>query len=144
MAWVCGVILVLGLGREVALFVRRAKARKGPDRHKAMDAVRARWVSGIPSDITDAKSCAIFYDHSCQSLKEYIGYYLDIATMGLTADEMRHEMQRIGAKPDLTEKVAGVLEVCERVRYARNGASADAEAARALAQDMQEILKAMR
>src|SRR5205823_7828490 len=50
MAWVCGVVLVLGLGREVALLVRRAKARKGPDRRKAMDAVRTRWLSAIPSD----------------------------------------------------------------------------------------------
>jgi len=141
LAWVCGTILVLGLGRELALFVRRAKARKGPDRRKAMEAVRARWVSGIPSEFIDAKTCLGFYDHSCQSLKEYIGYYLDTATMGLTAEEMRDEMQRLGAQPDLTQKVASVLEVCERFRYARDGQLADTEIARTVAQDMQEILK---
>src|SRR5437773_478464 len=47
-AGICGVILLVGLGREAVLFVRRMKARKGPDRHKSMEAVRARWVSGIP------------------------------------------------------------------------------------------------
>ena len=143
-AWVCGVILVLGLGREVALFVKRAKARKGPDRRKAMEDVRARWVSGVPSEFTDAKTCLSFYDHSCQSLKEYIGYYLDTATMGLTPEEMRDEMQRLGAKPDLTQKVASVLEACERLRYARDGVSPDAEIAQGLVNDMQEILKAAR
>ena len=144
LAWVCGTILVLGLGRELALFVRRAKALKGPDRRKAMEAVRARWVSGIPSEFIDAKTCLGFYDHSCQSLKEYIGYYLDTATMGLTAEEMRDEMQRLGAQPDLTQKVANVLQVCERFRYARDGRLADTEIARTVAQDMQEILKTAR
>jgi len=85
-----------------------------------------------------------FYDHSCQSLKEYIGYYLDTATMGLTAEEMRDEMQRLKAQPDLTQKVVNVLEVCERFRYARDGQLADTEIARTVAQDMQEILKAAR
>jgi hypothetical protein len=143
-AWVCGAILVLGLGRELALFVGRMKARKGPDRRKAMEAVRARWASSVPSEFTDAKTCLSFYDHSCQSLKEYIGYYLDTATIGLTAEEMRDEMQRLGARPDLTQKVTKVLELCERLRYARNGVSADTEIARGVAQDMQEILKATR
>ena len=143
-AGICGVILLVGLGREAVLFVRRMKARKGPDRHKSMEAVRARWVSGIPSEFTDSKSCSSFYDHSSQSLKEYMGYYLDTSTMGLTPEEMRDEMQRLGAKPDLTQKVAKVLEVCERLRYAQDGMPADTDVARSIAHDMQEILKAAR
>jgi len=139
-AWICGAILVVGLGREMTLFVRRMKARKGPDRRKAMEAVRARWISGIPSKFTDASTCSGFYVHSYHSLKEYIGYYLDTPTMGLTAEEMRDEMQRLGAKPDLAEKVTKVLETCERLQYAPDG-SADTEIARGIAKDMQEILK---
>jgi len=144
LAWLCGAILVAGLGREAALFVRRMKARKGPDRRKAMEALRTRWFSHIPSEFTDAGTCLSFYDHSSQSLKEYMGYYLDTTTIGLTADEMRDEMQRLGVTPDLTQKVARVLEVCERLRYARDGMPADTEAARSVAEDMQEILKAAR
>ena len=53
-------------------------------------------------------------------------------------------MQRLGAKPDLTQKVASVLEACERLRYARDGVSPDAEIAQGLVNDMQEILKAAR
>ena len=35
-AWTCGLILLLGSGRELALYIKRLKARKGPDRRKAM------------------------------------------------------------------------------------------------------------
>ena len=141
-AWVCGAILVLGLGREAALFAGRIKARKGPDRRKAMEAVRERWAGRVPSEFTDAKTCLSFCEHSSRSLREYIGYYLDTATMGLTVEEMRDEMQRLGASPDLAQRVANVLEVCERLRYARDGVSVDAEIARAVAQDVQGILEA--
>jgi hypothetical protein len=140
-AWICAAILIIGVGRELVLFARRAKAQKGPDRRKAMEAVRARWISGIPLDFMDAKTCSMFYDESCRSLREYLGHYLDTPTMGLTPGEMRTEMQRLGVMSDLTEKVAGVLERCDRVRYARNGASADPEAARALAEDIAEDMK---
>ena len=142
-AWVCGTVLVVGLGRELALFVKRMKARKGPDRRKAMEAVRARWSSNIPSEFTDAKTCSNFYDHSYHSLKEYIGYYLDTPTMGLTAEEMRDEMQRLGANAALIQKVAKVLETCERLQYARDGVSADTETARVVAKDVQEILNTL-
>jgi len=142
-AWICGVVLVVGLGRELALFVKRMKARKGPDRRKAMEAVRVRWSSSIPSEFTDAKTCSNFYDHSYHSLKEYIGYYLDTPTMGLTAEETRDEMQRLGTNADLTQKVAKVLETCERLQYARDGVSADTEMARGLARDIQEILNTL-
>jgi hypothetical protein len=143
-SWVCLAVLVIGLGRELALFVNRMKARKGPDRQKSMEAVRARWISGVPSEFTDPKTCSSFYDQSYQSLKEYIGYYLDTPTMGLTAEEMREEMQRLGAGSDLTQKVARVLEACETLRYTRDGVSANTEAARGVAQDMKEILSARR
>src|SRR5437762_7107321 len=46
-AWICGAVLLAGLGRELALFVKRMKARKGPDRRNAMEGVRARWSSNI-------------------------------------------------------------------------------------------------
>ncbi len=142
-AWICGAVLVVGVGRELALFAKRMKARKGPDRRKAMEAVRARWSSSVPSEFTDAKTCLNFYDHSYHSLKEYIGYYLDTPTMGLTAEEMRDEMQRLGASADLTQKVAKVLENCERLQYARDGVSADTEIARSVARDIQEILNTL-
>src|SRR5262249_28525468 len=50
LAWACGLILVAGSGRELALFIKRVKARKGPDRRKAMEAVRVRWSNSVPSD----------------------------------------------------------------------------------------------
>ena len=142
LAWICGLILIAGLGREATLFVKRLKARKGPDRRKAMEAVRVRWSNSVPSDFGDAKACLSFYDRSCQDVKEYVGYYIESDTMGLTSEEVRDEMQRFGAKPDFTLKVAKVLELCEQSRYSGNGASGDVEAARTVAQDMREILKA--
>ena len=137
-----GLIPLVILGRELALFVKRMKARKGPDRRKAMEAVRMRWTNSVPSEFNDAKTCLSFYDRSCQDIKEYIGYYMDTDTMGLTAEEMQDEMRRFGAKTDFAQRVAKVVEVCEKSRYAGNGASADSEMARGVAQDMREILKA--
>ena len=142
LAWICGLVLVAGSGREGVLFIKNLKARKGPDRRKAMEAVRVRWTSGVPSDFTDAKTCLSFYDRSSQDIKEYIGYYMDTDTMGLTAEEVENEMKRFGAKPDFTVRVAKVLDVCEKSRYAGNGASGDSEAAKNVAQDLREILKA--
>jgi hypothetical protein len=142
LSWACGLILVAGGGRELALFIKRLKARKGPDRRKAMEAVRVRWTSSVPSEFNDAKTCLSFYDRSCQDIKEYIGYYMDTDARGLTAEEMQDEMQRFGAKADFAQRVAKVVEVCEKSRYAGNGASADSEMARGVAQDMREILKA--
>ena len=105
-----------------------------------MKAVRLRWFGSVPSEFADPKTCSAFFDQSYQNVKEYIGYYLDTPTMGLTADEMREEMQRLGAEPDLTQKVSRVLEACERLRYTRDGVSANPEAARAVEQDIREIL----
>jgi hypothetical protein len=141
-ALICGAVLIVGLGREVVLYRKRMKARQGPDLQKAMDAVRARWLSGIPSEFTDAKTCSAFYEQSYHSLKEYMGYYLDTPILGLTGDELRGEMQRLGAKADMAERVIKVLESCERLRYAPDGYPAEPEAARGIAQDMREILSA--
>lgn len=143
-AWISCAVLVFGVGRELALFVQRRKTRKGPDRRNAMKAVRDRWISGVPLEFTDPKTCSGFFDHSYQNLKEYLGYYLETPTMGLTAEEMREEMQRLGASPDLTQKVAKVMETCETLRYTQNGVSAHADAARVVAENMREILSPKR
>jgi hypothetical protein len=55
---------------------------------------------------------------------------------------MQNEMQRFGAKADFVQRVAKVLEACDRSRYAGNGVSGDSEVARGVAQDVREILKA--
>ena len=140
-AWITGAVLIAGAGWELALFVRRRKARKGPDRRNAMKEVRARWISSVPSDFTDPKTCSVFLDRSYQSVKEYVGHYLETPTMGLTAEEMREEMQRLGAGPELTERVTKVMETCETLRYTQNGAMPHADAARVVAEAMREILK---
>jgi hypothetical protein len=140
-AWIAFAVLVVGLGRELTLFIKRRKARKGPDRRNAMKAVRARWITGVPSEFTDPKTCSTFFDHSYRNLKEYLEYYLETPTTGLTADEMRDEMQRLGVNPDLTQKVARVMGTCETLRYTRNGVMSHCDDARVVAEDMREILK---
>ena len=140
--WICSAALALLLGREATLFVRNLKAQKGPDRRKAMESVRLRWLSSIPSDFTDAAACLNFYSQSYHSLKEYIGYYFDIPTSGLTAEEAREEMQRLGAESDLAQKASRVLEVCEKFQYGPPD-EADAATARSVADNMREIFKRM-
>jgi hypothetical protein len=140
-AAVCGVVLVIGLGYEGVMLIRRRKARKGPDRRKAMEAVRSRWASSVPSDFSDPKTAVDFFNSSYQNVKEYVGYYLETPTMGLTAEELQEEMQRLGTNPDLTRKVVKVLDTCESLRYAPNGLNGNsADAARGVAQDVREIL----
>lgn len=140
-AAVCGVILFGGVVWELALFVRRRKARKGPDPRKAMEAVRSRWASSVPSDFSDSRTAAEFFNSSYQSVKEYVGYYLDTPAMGLTAEEMQDEMQRLGTNPDFSRRVVKVLSTCESVRYQPNGLNGNSsESARNMAQDVREIL----
>jgi len=93
----------------------------------------------LPSDFSDPKVADTFYSDSYQKLKEFIGYYLEAPTMGLTAEEMEEEMRRLGAKPDLTQKVTKVLSTCETLRYTENGVS-HPDTARNIAQDMRDIL----
>ena len=138
--WICAVIVGIGFLWELALFIRSRKTRKGPDRRKAMEAVRARWASAVPSDFSDPRAAASFYTHSYHDLKEYMGYYLETPTLGLTADELQEEMQRLDASPDLTERVAKVLGACETMSYARDGMASNAEAAPGVAQNIREIL----
>jgi hypothetical protein len=106
-----------------------------------MKTVRSRWAGGVPSDFTDPNTCSAFLEHSYKNLKEYLGYYLETPTVGLTAEEMREEMKRLGASPDLTQRVVRVMDTCETLRYTRNGASSHSDAARAIAEDMREILR---
>src|SRR5579885_604615 len=137
--YICGTVLVVGIAWEGALFIKKRRSRKGPDRRKAMEAVRARWISGLPSDFSDPKTCIDFYNHSYKNLKEYMGYYLETEVVGLPAEERQEEMQRLNASPDLTQRVVKVLDQCETLRYRRDGVTADANAARNIAQDMREI-----
>jgi hypothetical protein len=140
LAWLSLVALTIGAGRELVLLIKRRKARKGPDRRNAMKGVRLRWFGSVPSEFTDPKTCSAFFDQSYQNVKEYIGFYLETPTMGLTADEMREEMKRRGASVDLTERVAKVMETCETLRYTKNGVGTHADAARSVADNMREIL----
>jgi hypothetical protein len=140
LAWLSFAVLIAGSGREVVLAIKRRKARKGPDRRNAMKTVRLRWFDSVPSEFTDPKTCSEFFDKSYQNVKEYVGYYLETPTMGLTAEEMREEMKRLGARPDLTERVAKVMETCETLRYTQNGDASHGDVARRVADDMREIL----
>jgi len=137
----CLLLLVAGTGWEVATFIRTKQARKGPDRRKAMEAVRARWASAVPSDFSDPQRVMEFYDHSYRDVKEYLGYYLETPTMGLTSEDMQEEMQRLGADAELSEKTVKVLNACEIARYgSQNGVRPSAEDASGVAQNVREIL----
>ena len=105
-----------------------------------MEAVRARWASGVPSDFSDSQTTMKFLDRSYLNLKEYLSYYLETDTAGLTAEEVKEEMQRLGASSDVTQKVAKVLGACEALRFSGDGTAATAESARGVAQDVREIL----
>lgn len=132
-------LLVAGLGWETVALVRRRKSQRGPDRRKAMQAVRERWLSAVPGDFADTETAARFCDQSYQDLKEYVGYYLEIAAAGFTADELQEEMQRLGADTEFREKVVGVLGTLETIRYSQNGTAPTPEAAQAMAQELRGI-----
>ena len=110
------IVLVVGLGWETVAFVRRRKSQRGPDRRKAMQAVRDRWLSAVPGDFSNAETAARFFDQSYQDLKEFLGYYLETPTAGLTADEVQEQMQRLGANRDLSERVTRALGELEITR----------------------------
>ena len=137
--WFAGVLLLGGLAWEAVHIVRGRKLRTGPDPRKAMAAVRERWLESVPSDFADPGAVMEFYGRSYRDLKEYLGYLLETPTEGLLADELRAEMTRLAASPDLTERTAKVLSVCETARYARHPAELHGAAARELADDMREI-----
>jgi hypothetical protein len=140
--WSAVVLLVAGVAWQAVHLVRGRKVRKGPDPRKAMAAIRERWLESVPSDFADPGAVMEFYGRSYRDLKEYLGYLLDTPTEGLLADELRAEMTRLAASPDLTERTASVLSRCETARYARSSAELNAAAARELADDMREIFQA--
>jgi hypothetical protein len=140
--WSAVVLLLAGLAWEAVHIVRGRKLRKGPDPRKAMAAVRARWLESVPSDFADPGAVMEFYGRSYRDLKEYLGYLLETSTEGLLADELRAEMTRLAASPDLTERTVKVLSFCETARYARHPAELNSAAARELADDMREIFQA--
>ncbi|MBI3894876.1 MAG: hypothetical protein HY313_02990 [Acidobacteria bacterium] len=137
--WFSLIVLFVGVGWETVQFVKRKKTRKGPDRRKAMEAVRDRWVSGVPADFSNAQAVIEFYDRSYRDIKEYIGYYLETSAMGLTSEEFEAEMQRLGTDPSLAEKVVRTLGALETVRYSKNGTAPRREVAERTTQEVREI-----
>ena len=140
--WSAVLLLVAGLAWQAVHVVRGRKRRTGVDPHKAMKIVRDRWLESVPSDFADAGAVLEFYGRSYRDLKEYLGYLLETPTEGLLADELRAEMTRLAASPDLSERTARVLSVCESARYESQPAALNAAAARELADDMRAIFQA--
>jgi hypothetical protein len=140
--WSAAVLLLVGLTWRAVEVVRGRSRHTGPDPRKAMAAVRERWLQSVPDDFRDPGAVMEFYGRSYRDLKEYVGYLFDIPTEGLLADELRAEMTRLAASPDLTERTAKVLSVCETARYASHPAGLNDGAARALADDMRAIFQA--
>ena len=136
------ILLVTGLGWETVALVRRRKSLRGPDRRKAMNAVRERWLSTVPGDFSSTEVAVRFYDQSYQDLKEYLGYYLEFPTAGLTADELQEEMQRLGGDREFRDNVVRVLGTLETERYSRNGSTPTPEAAQRTAQEIRGIFAA--
>lgn len=136
------ILLVTGLGWETVAFVRRRKSQRGPDRRKAMTAVRDRWLSAVPSDFANVEAAVRFYDQSYQDLKEYVGHFLETPTVGLTADELQEEMQRLHADREFQDKVVRVLGTIESQRYSRNGSVPTPDAASRTAQEIRDIFAA--
>jgi hypothetical protein len=139
LGWSAAVLLVAGLAWRAVDASRGRKRRTGPDPRTAMKAIRERWLASVPSDFADPGAVKEFYGRSYRDLKEYLGHLLETPTEGLLADELRAEMTRLAASPDLTERTARVLSVCETARYARNPAELNGAAARELADDMRAI-----
>ena len=136
------ILLVTGLGWETVALVRRRKSLRGPDRRKAMNAVRERWLSTVPGDFSSTEVAVRFYDQSYQDLKEYLGYYLEFPTAGLTADELQEEMQRLGGDREFRDNVVRVLGTLETERYSGNGSTPTPEAAQRTAQEIRGIFAA--
>ena len=143
--WVAGtgflslVLLVAGVGWETTQFVRKRRARKGPDRRKAMEGVRNRWAMGVPTDFSSTQTVMEFYDRCYCDLKEYLGYYVETSALGLTSEEIGAEMQRLGTDRGFAEKVTNLLGTLETSRYSANGTASSQEAAEKTAQEVREI-----
>ena len=133
-------LLVALMGWELLLFIKMRRTAQAPDRRILMAAVRAQWSSGVTSDFSDSQTIRDFFDRSYKNLKEYLGFYLDTDTAGLTAEEVKKELQSRGASSEVTQKIFRVLGACEAVRYWGDGKTANPESARGVAQDIREIL----
>ena len=83
-----------------------------------------------------------FYGRSYQDLKEYLGYVMEAPTEGMTAEDLKADMGRLAANPDLTERAVKVLATCETARYSRNGQELSGDSAQAVAHDMRQIFEA--
>lgn len=140
--WCALILLVVGVGWEAAHMIRYRKGRNGSDPRGAMAAIHDRWSQSVPGDFSDADLVMEFYGRSYRDLKEYLGYLLDTHTEGLTADDMREEMRRLAANPDLVERAVKVLGICETAHYARNGRELIGDTARGVAHDIGEIFQA--
>jgi hypothetical protein len=140
--WCALVMLVVGVGWEAAHMIRYRKGRPGPDPRRAMAAIHDRWSQSIPGDFSDADAVMEFYGRSYRDLKEYLGYLLETHTEGLTADDMREEMRRLAANPDLAERAVKVLSICETAHYGRNGKELIGDTARGVTRDIREIFQA--
>lgn len=139
------ILLITGLGWETIVFVRRRRSQRGPDHRKAMGLVRERWMSAVPGDFTSPEAAIRFYDQSYRDLKEYVGHYLETTTVGLTAEELDEEMQRLNAEREMRGKVVKVLQTLETNRYSQNdGAAPTPEEAQATAQEIREIFASRR
>jgi hypothetical protein len=134
------VLWVSWMGWELFLLIKKRRIAQTPDRRILLQAVRNQWSARVPSDFSDSQTTRDFLDHSYQRLKEYLGYYLGTDTAGLTAEEVKNEMQSRGASSDMTQKIVRVLGSCEAIRYSGDGLTANPELARGVAQDIREIL----
>jgi hypothetical protein len=142
--WAALALLLAGVGWEATMFLQSKKGRKGPDPRKAMAAIQDRWSRSIPSDFSDPRAVMDFCGRSYQDVKEYLGYFLEAPTEGLTAEEMREEMARRAANPDLTDRTAKVLSTCEVSRYARNGKDLTPETGRTVEHEVRQIFETAR
>jgi hypothetical protein len=133
-------LLVALIGWELFLLIKKRRTTQAPDRQLLMAAVRAQWSSGVPSDFSDGQTIRDFFDRSYKTLKEYLSYYLGTDTTGLTAEEVKKEMQSRGTSNDVTQKIFRVLGACEAVRYSGDGMTVNPESARGVTQDIREIL----
>ncbi|OFV98028.1 MAG: hypothetical protein A3F68_04350 [Acidobacteria bacterium RIFCSPLOWO2_12_FULL_54_10] len=136
------VVLFVGGGWETTQYIKMRKALRGPDRRKAMQAIRERWSDRVPSSFSDTRAIMDFYDHSYRDLKEFLGFYLETPTSGLTSEDFSDELKKLAADPGLTEASVRALSAMELARYAAaNGASVTSEGAQRLAQDIRNIFE---
>lgn len=139
--WTALLLLLAGIGWEGATLVRNRGGRRGPDPRKAMAAIQDRWARSVPGDYSNPQVVMDFYGRSYQDVKEYLGFLIESPTAGLTAEEMREEMTRRAANPDLTDRASKVLTACEDLRYGRNGKAISPDAGRDLAQSVREVFE---